>query len=314
VIGDSPRRLRRSLATAIVAAVSLLAADKTATPATAKPRDPVLKIVIEGSGAVLVRPMSLSCRETCTFRVPPGIDVTLTATSRLVRWSGACFGAIGDTCILQPRSNTTARASFEEQRASEDVAQQVAEPDNSPARLFNRVDSVLEQLPTASVAFSTPEKLDLREETEVELLLSLQHSVEQLKRRVAAVGRGGAKVRISDEMEARLTGLGFEIEAVTSERQIVSRSRVTEWKWVVEPTRTGVLHLHLTLTALVTVNGERSARSIRTFERTLTIRVTWQDRVTGFLAGNWQWLWTAIAVPVALWVIRRRRRETLPAQ
>jgi hypothetical protein len=167
---------------------------------------------------------------------------------------------------------------------------------------------VLDTLPTASVAFNAPETLPEGESAEIELLLSLQDSIERLKEQIAEVGkREGERVRITDEMEASLTGLGFQIEAITPERQAVSRRDVTRWKWEVVPTKTGVLTLHLTLTGFVDVAGERRPRAIRTFERTLTVRVTWRERVAGFVKDNWQWLWTAIFVPVALWAIRRQR-------
>lgn len=179
--------------------------------------------------------------------------------------------------------------------------------------LIEKVDERLASLPRGSVAFNTPSTLELGESAEVELLLSLQQSVERLKKQVAEVGeREGARVRVTEQMEATLTGVGFQIEAITPERQLLSSRDVTRWKWEVEPTRTGVLRLHLTLTALIDVEGERQPRAIRTFERTLTIRVTWQDRVSGFVRGNWQWLWVTIAAPLAAaaWgALRARKRR-----
>ena len=56
------------------------------------------------------------------------------------------------------------------------------------------------------------------------------------------------------------------------------------------------------------VDGERRARTVQTFERTLVIDVPWTSRVSGFVDDNWQWLWSAILVPVGLWVLQRRRR------
>lgn len=72
--------------------------------------------------------------------------------------------------------------------------------------------------------------------------------------------------------------------------------------------QTGVLHLHLTLTAILTTNGESRELEIRTFEKTLTIRVTWPTRVKDFVQGNWNWLWTAIVVPLGAWTIRWQRQ------
>lgn len=193
------------------------------------------------------------------------------------------------------------------------------EPDGNGASgeltLFEAVDEALASLATGSIAFNTPETLAKGESAEIELLLSPRQSVEQLKDQLAEVGdREGARVGISDEMEATLAGRGFEIEAITPERQVVISNDLTRWKWDVEPTKTGTLRLHLTLTAIVDVEGERRPRTLRTFERTFTIRVSWSERVVGFLGANWQWLWTAIFAPVLLWVVRKRRKQADSAE
>ena len=99
-------------------------------------------------------------------------------------------------------------------------------------------------------------------------------------------------------MEARLTGGGFRIEALTPERQPVGRSSTTEWRWEVHKTEGGSHALHLTLSALITVEGERTPRAVRTFDREIEIQVTLRQRITGFVGDNWQWLWAALIVPL----------------
>jgi hypothetical protein len=184
------------------------------------------------------------------------------------------------------------------------------EPDPR-AEVFGHVDRLLDEQPLASVAFNTPNSLRLHESAEIELLLSLQESIEELEAQVAQVGeREGARVRITPEMEAELTGLDFEIEPITPQRQLVGQRDVTRWRWQVRPIKTGDLRLHLTLTAFVQVAGETRPRSIRTFDRTLIVNVTWTERVASFLEANWQWLWTAVLVPIALWGLQSYRRRS----
>jgi hypothetical protein len=48
--------------------------------------------------------------------------------------------------------------------------------------------------------------------------------------------------------------------------------------------------------------------TVRTFDRTLRVHVTFADRVSSFLGGNWQWMWTALLVPAAAYLMRLRRR------
>ena len=113
-------------------------------------------------------------------------------------------------------------------------------------------------------------------------------------------------------MEARLTGQGFKITAVTPERQAVSGSEVTMWKWDVEPIEAGRQRLHLTLSATLDVRGTSSDRTVRTFERTLAIDVSLSDRMSKFVGDNWQWLWTAILLPVGAWYVNRRKKILKP--
>jgi hypothetical protein len=178
-------------------------------------------------------------------------------------------------------------------------------------QIFDQVDQALKRLARANIAFNVPTKVQLGQTAEIQLLLSPALEIRQLKRTITALGRReGAHVRVSREMEARLTGFGFKINAITGERQPVSGSGVTEWLWEIEPTETGTQHLHLTLTAFINLNGRESPRPVRTFDRPLTINVTWYHRLSGFVSDNWQWLWAAILTPLAgllvgLWKARQ---------
>ena len=99
-------------------------------------------------------------------------------------------------------------------------------------------------------------------------------------------------------------------------RQPVTSDQITRWAWDIEATETGTKHLRLTLDALVTVTGANTLFQITTFDRTLRIRVTWFDHVLALVSGNWQWMWTAILVPIAGLAVRnrRRRRSASPGQ
>jgi 2'-5' RNA ligase len=49
---------------------------------------------------------------------------------------------------------------------------------------------------------------------------------------------------------------------------------MTEWKWKIKPTSPGRQHLHLTLAAIFTVDGEPTKRAIRTFDKTIEVQIT----------------------------------------
>ena len=80
---------------------------------------------------------------------------------------------------------------------------------------------------------------------EIQLLLSLGKPIGELQAELTEIGeREGARVRVSPVMEARLTGGGFKIEALTPERQPVGRTTDTEWRWEVEGTE-GEISYHV---------------------------------------------------------------------
>jgi hypothetical protein len=198
------------------------------------------------------------------------------------------------------------------------LAQPTAQPPPPPDQLLGDIDQVVKQLPVASIAFNAPTTLGLNESTEMQLLLSLKEPVSELKGQLTEVGKKeGARVQVSDQVEARLTGLGFRIEAITPETQIVRQSATALWRWDVEATETGSQQLHLSVSALVAVDGVRTPAAIRTFDRDIDVNVTLGQRIVD-VATEYSKAWAAALVPLAglvggllwrRWKRRRRRDE-----
>jgi hypothetical protein len=175
------------------------------------------------------------------------------------------------------------------------------------------VDRELRRLPFGRISFTVPDSLELGDTFVLRLVLSLQESVSGLQRRISEIARQrGIRVRVSDEMEARLTGFGFTITAINPERQLVSRYATTTWSWDLKAAEVGVHQLHLSLSALLDAKNGQTPRTVRTFDTTLTVRVTWFDRTRSFISDNWQWLLTAILLPLAGWIVASRRKPTQP--
>lgn len=170
------------------------------------------------------------------------------------------------------------------------------------------VDDALAGLKPANIAFNTPSELHLDGQEAVQLLVSREQAIEELQKQIEAAGKTeGHQITVSDVMIATLTGLDFDIERTSDARQPVASTGVTMWGWSVEPTEPGTRSLHLTLSALINVDGKEETYTVETFDRTWTVVVPWPDRVTGFAGENWQWLWTAILLPLAALVWRRLR-------
>ena len=117
-----------------------------------------------------------------------------------------------------------------------------------------------------------------------------------------------AEVKIAPRMEAVLSGQNFQITAITPATQAVSRTETTEWRWEVSPKAPGEQRLHLVLN--VELNG--TSRTLRTFDETIEVTVTFSQQVSGFVGENWKWLWTASIVPIAAWLWKRRAGAPSP--
>jgi hypothetical protein len=187
-------------------------------------------------------------------------------------------------------------------------------PAHSPNSL-SAIDELLAGLDVGNVAFNTPMRVDLGHSEVIQLLLSTQESVENLQAKIDVQGeKEGAQIRISNQVEARLSALGFKVEALTPERQAVSSVDTTEWKWSVEATRPGSQQLHLTLSLVLDVSGVQMMRTIHTFDKTIEVpevEVPWSQKLYTFVSRNWQWLWAAILIPLVAWAGKqwRARKE-----
>ena len=117
------------------------------------------------------------------------------------------------------------------------------------------------------------------------------------------------RIKISDEMEATLTGDGFQITEVLNPRRAISNTGTTEWKWDVRALKTGKLRLHVTLNALVTVGGNPQLYPIRTFDKEYVVVVGFKESVVAFAGEHWQWLWTTVFLPVGAWLWKRKRKN-----
>lgn len=181
---------------------------------------------------------------------------------------------------------------------------------NGDMEPLGNVDRLLDEMEFGNIAFNTPVTINIDSSRQIQLLLSLAKDIEQLKQSITAEGHQvGATIKISDRMEARLSGYMFEITAITKEVQAVSKTRQTEWKWEIHPKEIGRHELHLTLTALLDINGYDTPRTIRTFDRIIEVNITGKQKISGFFNNNWQLLLTAIFIPVAGWLWKRRKNS-----
>ena len=127
-----------------------------------------------------------------------------------------------------------------------------------------------------SIAFNAPSTTQLGKSHMIQLLLDPSGiPPEILGEAISEPGEvRTATIRISDSVEAKLTGAAFEIRAITPEIQAVSGIEATEWRWEIVPKEQGMHRLFLTINALVPSAAGERRRSIRTFDQTIRVEVT----------------------------------------
>lgn len=172
------------------------------------------------------------------------------------------------------------------------------------------IDQALSRMQLGSIAFNTPEEIPYGETETIELRLSPKESEAVLSSTVQ--GRGTvetARIKISNQMDAKLSGLGFDVEPITAELQAISHNEPTIWRWHIEPNRTDVQPLHLTLTAHLKIDGDKMTRTVKTFERDIAIRVPFTTKVMELASGHSEILISMLIVPLAASFWRRYRSK-----
>jgi hypothetical protein len=189
----------------------------------------------------------------------------------------------------------------------------VAPPTPDLKDRFDEVDAALRELVSGNIAFNTPERMQFRESRTIALIASPKLDAAalagELRERIGGDDPIAAEaLQIAPLMEVRLEGApAFEVVPLTPPRQPVSRAAPTEWRWNVTANETGKQTLHLTINAIVTVDGERFPRSLNVLDRDIEVDITAMQRLGMFVGNNWQWLAGTIVIPLALWLWTNRK-------
>jgi hypothetical protein len=196
---------------------------------------------------------------------------------------------------------------FREGKAPPIMTPSVSPP---PASSVSLVDKILRELNWGNIAFTVPSTMRYKHPQLVELVLSSSLSIAQLQAQLEQKeGVGSARVRISNRMEAQLTGSGFQIQALTPELQAITSEQTARWRWEVVPAEPGSHSLHLTLSALIDIAGRDTPLVVRTYDQSIEVKIAVSQRVYGFFSNNWQWLWATVLVPIALYLWRRWKKR-----
>jgi hypothetical protein len=119
------------------------------------------------------------------------------------------------------------------------------------------------------------------------------------------------EIRVTPMMRAHLSANAdeFEISSLTPEDQDTTFEPVTKWEWNVKPIKAGK-DLKLDLTLSLVVGSQGTPHALETYHRFILVKVSFPLCLQNFIAGNWQWLWATLLVPLAGWLWKRRRKQS----
>ena len=202
-------------------------------------------------------------------------------------------------------NNTSEPATAEQQAQKPAENQVVAATTKNP---FDVIDEQLKKMSFGNIAFNTPKTINIDSTKTIQLKLDLNKSIDELKNTInVQEEKAGAQIKVSNQMEARLTGQNFSITPLTPETQAISSNETTEWIWRVKPTAEGNQDLNLTLSAILDVNGKAIPRKVEVFVKVIEVKVTAYQKMQLFVENNWQWLWATLVIPIAGWLWRKKK-------
>jgi len=165
--------------------------------------------------------------------------------------------------------------------------------------VVNKTDSILNQLKQASMAFVVPASVNIDSPFIIQLMINPSLTESELSQGLTKSGvKSSDKISISKIVLARVVSSDFTITPITPESQAISNIESTEWLWEVTPKKIGIQDIELTITALVSVDGEKSQRHLKTFEKIINVEITNTQILKEFIKNYWQWLWTVCLTPL----------------
>lgn len=178
---------------------------------------------------------------------------------------------------------------------------------------FFPVSGIMDQLSKASFGYSVPKEANIDDNIEVEMIVNPSISVEQLKDQLPEGQKVGQTIQISRVIVASVSSNDFDITPITPERQVIVGDQNTTWKWSLKPKSVGPnKEVKITVSAVVTVDGERTERFLETYTGKVKVKITPGQQISRWLHDNWQWAWGSLLIPIGgfAWsVVNRKKRK-----
>jgi hypothetical protein len=161
------------------------------------------------------------------------------------------------------------------------------------------------------VAVNHPEKMKVNRADTVRVRISRNEAAD-LSKDLPSEGHETQHdvIPVSTSMKVQLSGDPyFDIKPLDDTEQLITNSGFSEWSFTVIPLKSGRLPLHVRVTAIVRAAGIEETKDFPVKDEIIQVQVAPLAAVGSFVSKNWQWLWSTILVPIALWWWNRRRKD-----
>ena len=200
----------------------------------------------------------------------PGAELKMASAPAMEEAAPADEDKVAETASVPSIARSMEAPSLDEPLFNGEVAPNVMAPGGS--------DAFLNTLRSVPVAHETPATAEYKRPFEAVLAIDATGDDSAAD---ALPGRGNVEegtAKVSKTVEARLSGSGFAIKAMTPEQQTISPLTENTWRWSVTPLTAGNQELTFDIYAI----DDGPAVPLRTFHNTVTVQVTGLNRAIAF--------------------------------
>jgi len=216
-----------------------------------------------------------------------GLGARLTSGDREERMAAAYLIADAADYILQPDAPLFGGGRAPARRRMRDEL-----VDDSPRSLDQLVAEEFRRLAIGSVLFNPPQQMRVGARDRVEVRISLEPPTAQLLEGLKGHGVPQTEsIKVGTFMKARLLGDAFDVRALSSEEQVVTKHHHAQWEWDVTALHHGTHMLSLAVTVrlkIPSVGEELMDHPV--LDRSIKVRVNPGYAIIRFVRAYWQWI------------------------
>jgi len=176
---------------------------------------------------------------------------------------------------------------------------------------YEHVNRKLERM----IVYNVPRSMDIGKDTMITAAVCKELSDTAIIDELDSITCEWKKVTVSSKVRLRLIetseNKNFTIVPLSTDKQLIDDYTPTKWKWNVSPKRRGYKKLLLIATLYIKDNGVEYEKDIEFIEKTIKINPSFWVTVWQFISIYWQFLATAIVLPLIVWLSQRIRSQKL---